>query len=221
MSNNFLDKESLFNKKRKLEKGKEEESYPDLIIKNNFHKTGTSILPIPRKRLSDSEFNFNVSTSQAINHSLSSSNWEPSTDDKELSYQNNSINEIENSKIIINEPTNIPIVEEVDDNYPFLNSQTLQYEFTPENLINDSATSSNIYNNNKEFTISTTSQPQEIKNNGKIELHRHESSLIPFKQDSQVVLYNNNSTGQVILYNKANNSLSIHKVRPLSKVKFI
>jgi len=101
MSNNFLDKESLFNKKRKLEKGKEEESYSDLIIKNNFYKSGASILPISRKRLSDSEFNFNVSTSQAINHSLSSSNWELSTNEKELTYQNNSINEIENSKIII------------------------------------------------------------------------------------------------------------------------
>jgi len=216
MSENFLDKESLFNKKRKLEKGKEEENYPDLIIKNNYHKSISSILP--RKRLSESEFNFNISTSETINHSLTSNNWEHSTNENELTYQNNAIKEIGNENIIINEPTNAPIVEEVDDNYPFLNSQTLQYEFTSEGKISNDSTSLNAYdNNNENFSFQSTSQPQEIKNDRKIELQRRESSLVPFKQDSQVVLYNNNSTGQVILYNKANKSLSIHKVRPLSK----
>jgi len=220
MSENFLDKESLFNKKRKLEKGKEEENYPDLIIKNNYHKSISSILP--RKRLSESEFNFNISTSETINHSLTSNNWEHSTNENELTYQNNAIKEIGNENIIINEPTNAPIVEEVDDNYPFLNSQTLQYEFTSEGKISNDSTSLNAYdNNNENFSFQSTSQPQEIKNDRKIELQRRESSLVPFKQDSQVVLYNNNSTGQVILYNKANKSLSIHKVRPLSKVKII
>ncbi|OUM62466.1 hypothetical protein PIROE2DRAFT_61874 [Piromyces sp. E2] len=221
MDDNFLNKELLFNKKRKLEKGKEKESYPDLLTKNHIHKSSPSLLS--RKRLSDSDFNFNVSTSDALHQSLDS-NWVFPEKDKNtnLSPQRNNLNflptegikEIEDTKIIVNEPPDIPIVEEFDeqnDPYSFFNSKTLQYEFTTEGI--KDYNTSNTYSNNNYDIIPANSN----NNNSRNEFHRQESSLIPFKQEAQVILFNNNNTGQVVLYNKANKSLSVHKVRPLSK----
>jgi len=222
MDDNFLDKELLFNKKRKLEKGKEEESYTDLMI-NHVHKSAPTLLP--RKRLSDSDFNFNVSTSDALNQSLDS-NWElpkkenetniPPSQDNLNFLPTEGIKEIENTKIIVNEPPDIPIVEEFDeqnDPYSFFNSKTLQYEFTPEGIARDN-NSVYTYDNGNYDIIPVNSNDKNNRN----EFHRQESSLIPFKQGSQVILFNNNNTGQVVLYNKMSKSLSIHKVRPLSKV---
>jgi len=217
--NNFLDNELIFNKRRKLEKGKEEENYTELTIRNNINKSQ----PLLRRRISDSEFNFNVPSS-ALNHSLIDS-WEPLSNEAELisQYQKNT-NEFENGgneKIVVNEPPDVPIIEEFDDKneiYPFFNSHTLQYEFTPDGIIKDGNTSFS-YNNNFNYRYSLPEIGTDDGGNGNI--HRHESSLVPFKQDSQVILFNNNSTGQVVLYNKANKSLSIHKVRPNPKVNNI
>jgi len=210
--NNALNSnELLFNKKRKLEKGKEEENYTDLTIKNHLHKSQ----PLLRKRISDSEFNFNVPSS-AINYPLTNS-WEHLSNENELSSQYESnIFENENGKIVVNEPSDVPIVEEFEEKneiYPFFNSHTLQYEFTPEGMIKDNM--SNSYNSNSSYPYSTSTMGINNNNNGGI--HRQESCLIPFKHDSQVILFNNNNTGQVVLYNKASKSLSIHKVRPNPK----
>ncbi|ORX55229.1 kinase-like protein [Piromyces finnis] len=217
MDENYLHKESLLNKKRKLDKGKEEESYSDVIKKSHIHKSPSSILS--RKRLSDSNFNFNISSSDALYQSLDS-NWELPENKNDATFSqsnlnfisNEEINEIGSTKITINEPPDIPIIEEFDEQnepFSFFNSKTLQYEYTTEGIVNNNNVS-NKYNYNIIPAYSNTTS-------NKHEFHRQESSLVPFKQGSQVILYNNNNTGQIVLYNKANKSLSIHKVRQLSK----
>jgi len=217
--NNFIDNELLFSKKRKLEKGKKEENYQDLTIKNHIHKPQSLL----HKRISESEFNFNV-PSTSINNSLIDS-WRPLLNENKLpsQYQDN-INRIENEdedeyeKIIINEPPDVPIIEEFDEKnetYSF-NRNTLQYEFIPEGMINK-GNNSNLYNNYSKCNYPLPEMGAGNDNGINRNIHRQESSLIPFKQDSQIILYNNNSTGQVVLYNKTNKSLSIYKVRPNSE----
>ncbi|ORX75827.1 hypothetical protein BCR32DRAFT_284819 [Anaeromyces robustus] len=258
--NDFPDKEFIYNKKRKLEKGKEKEkenyNNSDLTIKNPIHKLPSSLI---RKKISESEFNFNVSPSKAFptswelpeNDTLSNTHYinttyKPSSskiresieeidlvdiNDNDNFNENN--NENETGKILINEPEDIPIIEEFDEqneNYPYLNSQTLQYEFTSEGIKRDNSYSNLYFNNiNTNKNINSNVNPNANSNNsflpplppGSGENHspinRQESSLVPFKRGSQVILYNNNSTGQVVLYNKTNKSLSIHKVRPDTK----
>ncbi|ORY86602.1 kinase-like protein [Neocallimastix californiae] len=220
-NNNFIDNELIFSKKRKLEKGKKEESYSDLSIKNHVHKPQSLL----RKRISESEFNFNI-PSTSINNSLIDS-WRPLLNENKLTsqYQDN-INEIENKnkneyeyeKIIINEPPDVPNIEEFDEKnetYSF-NRNTLQYEFIPEGMINE-GNNSYLYNNYSNYNYPLPEMGASNDNGINRNIHRQESSLIPFKQDSQIILYNNNNTGQVVLYNKTNKSLSIHKIRPNSK----